>query len=212
MPSLRHVYLILKDHPKNVINRLKIRQLMHVIVQGMIREGPQIPLGCQAFLAPLGKYARHADNRGPSSEPCMPSVPGIPVAPLQVCLALNRTYLPIMDGMHITICTLFTGLYDSCIPIVEMSGICQYINVFMDICMYGYIHLETVFPCPSASSPDQGQGTPFGSGSAFPSPSSVSSLGTPFTFHFRLGNLTSSGSDFLNVHLCLAINGVFECS
>ena len=113
-------------------------------------------------------------------------------------------------GRYAYYCTLFTGLYDSCIPIVEMSGICQYINVYMDICMYGYIHLETVFPCPSASSPDQGQGTPFGSGSAFPSPSSVSSLGTPFTFHFRLGNLTRSGSDFLNVHIFLAFNGVFE--
>ena len=136
-----------KDQPKNVINLLKIRRL---IVRGIIREGPWIPLGCQAFLALPGKYARHADNRGPSSEPCMPCVPRIPVAPLQVCLALNRTYLAITAGMHITehcclifnwmICTAYTsplyysryayywtllttGVYDSCIPIVSMPGI-----------------------------------------------------------------------------------------
>ena len=117
------VYIILKDQPKNVITLLKMKQLMHVIVRGMIREGPQIPLGCQAFPAPLGKYARHADNRGPSSEPCMPSVPGIPVAPLQVCLALNRTYLPIMDGMHILYTTLDRCVHISRIPIESRSDI-----------------------------------------------------------------------------------------
>ena len=35
-----------------------------------------------------------------TSEPCMPCVPRIPVAPLQVCLALNRAYLAIIAGMH----------------------------------------------------------------------------------------------------------------
>ena len=75
----------------------------------MIQEGSWIPLECQAFSALLGKYARHADNRGPSylgalhalrsSHTSCPftSMPGI------------QLHILVHYGQYAYWCTLLTG-------------------------------------------------------------------------------------------------------
>ena len=71
-------------------------------------EGPWMPLGCQAFSAPLCKYACHADNPGPSPWSLACHAFLAYQSPLykyawhpKVCLDLNCAYSAIMAGMHI---------------------------------------------------------------------------------------------------------------
>ena len=115
MPGFSSMYNVYISPSKR---QPKVLGIHRYIVQDIIQKGSWIPLECQAFSALLGKYARHADNRGPS-EPCMPCVPRIPVPPLQVCLAFSCTYLSIMAGMHIDVQSYtvhWPGVHISCVP------------------------------------------------------------------------------------------------
>ena len=61
-PCTSYVCILKKTTQSTTGNkeRFKVRE------GGIIHKGPRMPFECQAFSALLGKYARHADNRGPS--------------------------------------------------------------------------------------------------------------------------------------------------